>query len=147
MAPGDRGESRRAEPEAGVPFRARRIEAPHQEADTYRCRVRRVIDGDTLEVTVEVGFGVEVYQVLRLREIDAPELSERAGVRAREFVRQELEGCERVVIATRHKDKYGRWLADLYYHPGWRDGKRILSRGRWLNRELVCQGLAGRYGR
>ena len=104
MAPGDRGESRRAEPEAGVPFRARRIEAPHQEADTYRCRVRRVIDGDTLEVTVEVGFGVEVYQVLRLREIDAPELSER-------------------------------------------DGKRIVSRGRWLNQELMCQGLAGRYGR
>jgi len=97
-------------------------------------------------VTVDVGFGMEVGQVLRLRGIDAPELSEGDGVRAREFVGQALGGCERVVIATRQKDKYGRWLADLYYHPGWRDGKRILSRGRWLNQELVEAGLAARYG-
>jgi endonuclease YncB( thermonuclease family) len=52
-----------------------------------------------------------------------------------------------VVIATRHRGKFCRWLADLYYHPNWRDGKRILSRGRLLNRELVGQGLAARYGR
>jgi hypothetical protein len=51
------------------------------------------------------------------------------------------------VIATRHRGKYGHWLSDLYYHPNWRDGKRILSRGRLLNRELMDQGLAARYGR
>ena len=98
-------------------------------------------------VVVDLGFGVEVDQTLRLRGIDAPELSERAGVRAREFVRQALEGCERVAIVAQRRDKYGRWLADLYYHPGWRDGRRLLSRGTWLNQQLVSEGLAGRYGK
>ena len=68
-------------------------------------------------------------------------------MRAREFVRESLSSSQRVVIATRHRGKFCRWLADLYYHPNWRDGKRILSRGRLLNRELVGQGLAARNGR
>ena len=116
--------------------------------------------GEAGEVRLELGSGIRCgAAVVDLDEVapgdraesrrvePAAELSERAGVRAREFVRQELEGCERVVIVTRHTDKYGRWLADLYYHPGWRDGKRILTRGHWPNEELVGQGLAGRYGR
>ena len=106
-----------------------------------------MVDGDTLEAVVDLGFGLEVGQTLRLRGIDAPELSEKAGVRAREYVGQALEGCERVAMATRQRDKYGRWLADVYFHPGWRDGQRLLSRGRWLNQELVQGRLGGRYSR
>ena len=147
VVPGDMAESRGAEPPATVPFAAHRVGWTDDEANTYLARVRRVVDGDTLVVTVDLGFAVEVGQTLRLRGIDAPELSRQAGERAREFVRQALSASERVVIATRHRGKYGRWLADLYYHPNWRDGKRILSRGRLLNRELVAQGLAARYGR
>jgi endonuclease YncB( thermonuclease family) len=146
VAQGDMAESRGTESPDTVPFAAHRVELDEQEADTYLARVRRVVDGDTLVVTVELGFGVEVVQTLRLRGIDAPELSRPAGVRARAFVRESLSASERVVIVTSHRDKYGRWLADLYYHPNWRDGKRIVSRGRWLNRELVEQGLAARYG-
>ena len=138
VVPGDMAESRGAEPPATVPFAAHRVGWTDDEANTYLARVRRGVD---------LGFAVEVGQPLRLRGIDAPELSRQAGERARDFVRQALSALRRVVIATRHRGKYGRWLADLYYHPNWRDGKRILSRGRLLNRELVAQGLAARYGR
>ena len=85
-------------------------------------------------------------QTLRLRGIDAPELSRQAGVRAREFVREALSASERVVIVTRHREKLGPWLADLYYHPNWRDGKRILTRDGFCS-ELVAEGLAARHGR
>ena len=146
VAPGDRAESRRTEPPDTVPFSAHKVEPADQEAGTYLARVRRVVDGDTLVVTVNLGFAVEVGQTLRLRGIDAPELPTQAGDRAREFVRQALSASERVVITTRQRDKYGRWLADLYYYPNWRDGKRILSRGRLLNDEMVAEGLAARYG-
>jgi len=71
---------------------------------------------------------------------------EEAEVHTREFVCEALSASERVVVTTRHRDKYGRWLADLYYHPNWRDGKRILKRGRLLNGEMVGEGLAARYG-
>ena len=146
VASGDMAESRGTKPPATVPFAAHKVELVDEEADTYLARVQRVVDGDTLAVTVDLGFGVEVDESLRLRGIDAPELSRQAGVRAREFVCEALEASERVVIATRHRDKYGRWLADLYYHPNWRDGKRILKRGRLLNGEMVEGGLAARYG-
>ena len=90
VVPGDMAESRGAEPPATVPFAAHRVGWTDDEANTYLARVRRVVDGDTLVVTVDLGFAVEVGQTLRLRGIDAPELSRQAGERAREFVRQAL---------------------------------------------------------
>jgi len=122
VAPGDMAESRRTEPPATVPFAAHKVEPVDEEAGTYLARVRRVVDGDTLVVMVDLGFAVEVGQTLRLRGIDAPELPTEAGARAREFVCEALSASERVVVTTRHRDKYGRWLADLYYHPNWRYG-------------------------
>jgi endonuclease YncB( thermonuclease family) len=83
-------ESRGAEPPATVPFAAHRVGWTDDEANAYLARVRRVVDGDTLVVTVDLGFAVEVGQTLRLRGIDGPELSRQAGERAREFVRQAL---------------------------------------------------------
>ena len=90
VVPGDMAESRGAEPPATVPFAAHRVGWTDDEANTYLGRVRRVVDGDTLVVTVDLGFAVEVGQTLRLRGIDAPELSRQAGERARDFVRQAL---------------------------------------------------------
>ena len=85
---------------------------------TYRAWVHRVLDGDTIEAVVDLGFGVVTTQTLRLRGIDAPELATREGVEAKEFVEAALANfmkAERpILIKTSKSDKYDRYLADVF---------------------------------
>ena len=46
---------------------------------TYRGEVKSVIDADTIDVLVDLGFGVHTMQRLRLYGIDAPEMKTEAG--------------------------------------------------------------------
>ena len=144
LEPGEVAQSRRSRG-GDREFEARPIDAKEENLFTYVGSVERVVDGDTLEMRLDLGFGVEVEQTIRLRGIDAPEMSTPEGERAREFVEKALKAAPRVVITTRQQDRYRRWLADVYYRPGWRDGRRILSRGKMLNSELMEVGLASRY--
>jgi endonuclease YncB( thermonuclease family) len=59
---------------------------------TYKARVLRVLDGDTLEAVIDLGFGVATTQTLRLRGIDCPELVSKDGKEAKEFVENLLIG-------------------------------------------------------
>ncbi len=112
---------------------------------TYVARVLRVIDGDTLDVVVDLGIGHRAFPRLRLRGIDTAELYTEAGRRARDFVEETLSRCPVVVIATRRTDTYGRYLADVKYHPGASDPQQILQQGSYLNGQLLKQDLATRY--
>ena len=70
-------------------------------------------------------------QKLRLRGIDAPELSVAEGQEAREWVLGRIEEDNAVWVRTERPDKYGRYLADVF-----------LPDGGFLNGELVAQGAA-----
>lgn len=115
---------------------------------TYRATVLRVYDGDTITVSIDLGFGVRLEkQTIRLRGIDTPEIrgEERAaGIQSKRYLAGRIDGRE-VQLRT-HRDKkgkYGRWIADVYVREG--------DNGVWccVNDELVEQGLAKRvdYGR
>ena len=89
---------------------------------TYRGEVKAVIDADTIDVLIDLGFGVHTMQRLRLYGIDAPEMKTEAGKIAKEYVRSVLLGVngdnfEYVYVRTikDKKDKYGRKLAVLYF--------------------------------
>lgn len=82
---------------------------------TYVARVLRIIDGDTLDVVVDLGLGHRAFPRLRLRGIDTPELYTRAGRQARNFVERALTDSPAVVISTSRTDTYGRYLADVKY--------------------------------
>ena len=113
---------------------------------TYPAWVDRVIDGDTLIATVDLGFGFETTpQRLRLRGIDCPELNTQAGRNAREYVREALSQVGFIVITTHKTDTYGRYLADVRYLPGEPDPQVVVKRGQYLNRELLDRHLARRY--
>ena len=92
---------------------------------TYRGEVKAVIDADTIDVLVDLGFGVHTMQRLRLYGIDAPEMRTEAGKIAKEYVKSVLLGVngdnfEYIYVRTikDKKDKYGRKLAVLYFDPG-----------------------------
>ena len=87
---------------------------------TYRGEVKAVIDADTVDVLIDLGFGVHTMQRLRLYGIDAPEMKTEAGKIAKEYVKSVLMGGDAfkyVYVRTikDRKDKYGRKLAVLYF--------------------------------
>ncbi len=97
------------------------------EADlfTYEAYLLEITDGDTLWVWVELGFGFSTKQHVRLRGIDAPEITTRAGQEAKRFVERELNGISSLVITSTKSDKYDRYLADIFYNT--KHGEHFLN--------------------
>lgn len=88
----------------------------------YRATILRVVDGDTVDVTLDLGFDVHLKQRLRLRGIDAPELRTTEGKASRDWLRTLLPPGESVVVRTEkdRREKYGRYLATVQAAPqGW----------------------------
>jgi endonuclease YncB( thermonuclease family) len=81
---------------------------------TYATALRRVVDGDTLVVALEVSPGVLLEQKLRLRGLDCPEMSTPEGRAAKRFVDALAAKTTAVVINTTKPDKYDRYLADVF---------------------------------
>ena len=126
-------------------YRFRGSRAGQERLYTYRAVVEEVIDGDTLRTRVDCGFRAWTRQKLRLRGIDAPELSTLAGQRTRDFVAQALSEVPFVVLTTTKPDKYDRYLSDVFYRPGETDPQDVLEKGIFLNQQLLDQGLAVRF--
>lgn len=86
----------------------------------YNAFVGRVIDGDTYEVQVDLGFGVYLSDIrLRLRGVDTPETwrptteAEREhGERASQFVKDLIEQ-QYIRVRTHRMGIYGRYEADV----------------------------------
>ena len=88
----------------------------------YKCKLIKVIDGDTIDVDIDLGFGVWLQkQRIRLYGIDTPEsrtrdLEEKKyGKMAGNFLSDAINDAEVVALRT-HKDskgKYGRILGEI----------------------------------
>lgn len=85
----------------------------------YNAKVLRVIDGDTIDVEIDVGFSIFIKNRLRLEGIDAPEtrtrdlVEKKEGLKAKQRLIELIEGKE-VIIRTTKDEKYGRILATVY---------------------------------
>tara|TARA_Y100000004_G_scaffold124171_1_gene139640 strand:+ start:442 stop:867 length:426 start_codon:yes stop_codon:yes gene_type:complete len=88
----------------------------------YSCTVDRVVDGDTIDVTLDLGFNILHKCRVRLYGIDTPECRTRnkdekaRGRMAAGFVQTMVEEGELIQIRTKLKDskgKYGRVLGEL----------------------------------
>ena len=88
----------------------------------YACTVERVVDGDTIDVILDLGFSVSYSSRVRLYGIDTPESRTRnkdekaRGKLAAAFLQNAINTAEQVVIRTELKDsrgKYGRVLGTV----------------------------------
>ena len=88
----------------------------------YRCKVTRVVDGDTVDVDIDLGFGVWLHKErVRIYGIDTPEsrtrdLEEKKyGLAAKEFVKQFVKGNNIILRTEKYdaKGKFGRILGDI----------------------------------
>ena len=95
----------------------------------YRCKVVKIIDGDTVDVDIDLGFGVWLHKErVRLYGIDTPEsrtrdLEEKKyGLAAKDFLTGMLDD-DQIVLKT-HKDKtgkFGRILGELWRTSNYTD--------------------------
>ena len=108
----------------------------------YRAKVEKVVDGDTIDVIIDLGFKILTTQRLRLARVNTPEIYRRSkdseeyrrGMEAKEYVIRRLEenGNEFLLKTFKHPGKYGRYIAEVHLEDS----------GKTLNQELLEKGLA-----
>ena len=89
---------------------------------TYKAKLERVVDGDTIDVYIDLGFDIHYRSRVRLAGINAPESRTRnleekkLGLAAKEYVEQWFEkvGPDFIIKTTKEqKGKYGRVLGTI----------------------------------
>lgn len=116
---------------------------------TYNCKILNVVDGDTLDIEIDLGFTVRIKERVRLLGIDTPEVfgkeAEPAGQLASQFTKAWvakrqglLGGFTYESVKYNAKDKYGRSLGII----SWADP---LNKKEILNEDLLAAGQAKKY--
>lgn len=107
--------------------------------------VNKIVDGDTIDVTIDLGFDILYNSRVRLAGIDTPEsrtrdLEEKAmGLEAKDYLKERLRVAKKIVIRTEKLDsseKYGRILGWLFL-----DGETNS-----VNNQMILKGYAWEYG-
>lgn len=110
----------------------------------YVKEVTNVVDGDTIDVVIDLGFDILFKSRVRLAGIDTPESrttdkAEKAlGLESKKYLAERIKSAKNVVIKTEKMDsseKYGRILGWLYL-----DGD-----GNSINHEMIEKGYAWGY--
>lgn len=108
----------------------------------YKATVARVVDGDTIDLTIDLGFKITTHQRIRLAGIDTPEIysvkkgspEHILGLEARQFVENRLaaNNNELLIETEKFTGKYGRYIGTII----------LADSETTLNDELVEKGLA-----
>lgn len=108
----------------------------------YKGKLGRVVDGDTIDAVIDVGFKITINQRIRFAHINTPEIyrtprdSEeyRKGIKSKQYVEKRMKENDGQFIIKTGKDtgKYGRYIGEIFF----KDSK--IS----LNDEMVEKGLA-----
>ena len=101
--------------------------------------VVKVVDGDTIDVLIDLGFDLTKKERIRLAGIDTPESRTRnleekkMGLEAKEYLQNKLYNCNDLRVKTEKDGKYGRML-------GWLHGN-----DENINNIMVTEGYAWEY--
>ena len=99
---------------------------------TYKCKILRVVDGDTVDIDIDLGFGIWMHKErVRIHGIDTPEsrtrdLQEKKyGLAAKAFVQKFLPvGSDQMLITEKDKTgKFGRILGKFLVYDGKTDSQ------------------------
>jgi len=115
----------------------------------YNAKCTRVVDGDTIDAEIDLGFDIKVSKRIRLAGINAPEsrtrnkVEKKLGLAAKEKLIEILEGAANCFeLESQELGKYGRVLGKL--HIDRIAGKDVITKV-CINDELVKLGYATKY--
>ena len=115
---------------------------------TYKIDVDRVIDGDTIDANIDLGFDIFTKKRIRFMGINTPEsrtrdLEEKArGLAAKDRLKAILEGANTIQLKSHGLGKYGRCLGELFIDMV--DGQEKLTLES-VNELLIKEGHAVEY--
>lgn len=105
----------------------------------YKATLNRIIDGDTIDVNIDLGFGIQIKQRVRLHGINTPETrtldldEKKRGNAAKDRLKQLLPKDFKIETILNKRGKYGRVLGIL-----WVNDENI-------NDKMVTEGYAEKY--
>jgi len=105
----------------------------------YACKVLRVVDGDTIDVNIDLGFNIWHRGRVRMAGIDTPESRTRnleekkLGLASKARLKELLKGQKVSIQCTKEKGKFGRILAD------------VMVGDTNINKQLISEGHAREY--
>jgi micrococcal nuclease len=115
--------------------------------DPYIYRIKqitKVVDGDTIDADVDLGFDISLSKRIRLAAVDTPESrtadanEKKYGLESKEWLKHKLENAKNILIKTELPDsteKYGRIIGHLY----------INDQETSLNNQMITEGYAWTY--
>ena len=113
----------------------------------YEYRVKKVlkiVDGDTIDVDIDLGFNISYYQRVRLAGIDTPESrttdkkEKELGLEVKDRLKKAIDAATNIIIKTEKPDsseKYGRILGWVFL-----DDNKVS-----INQTLIDEGYAWAY--
>lgn len=110
----------------------------------YVKKVNKVVDGDTIDVDIDLGFDISFSSKVRLAGIDTPEsrtsdkMEKALGLESKAYLKHSIDNAKSVVIKTEKMDsseKYGRILGWVFL-----DGS-----DKSINQEMIDKGYAWGY--
>lgn len=84
----------------------------------YSGTITRVLDGDTFDMSIDIGFNINTKDRIRLFGVNAPELKTPEGIKAKQFLEELIaqKGPEIVFYSIKDKrETFGRYLALVYF--------------------------------
>jgi micrococcal nuclease len=115
--------------------------------DPYIYRIKqitKVVDGDTIDADIDLGFDISLSKRIRLAAIDTPESrtadanEKKYGLQSKEWLKHKVENAKNILIKTELPDsteKYGRIIGHLY----------INDQETSLNNQMIIEGYAWTY--
>jgi micrococcal nuclease len=115
--------------------------------DPYIYRIKqilKVVDGDTIDADIDLGFSISLEKRIRLAGVDTPESrtadanEKKYGLQSKEWLKHKVENAKNILIKTELPDsteKYGRIIGHLF----------INDQETSLNDQMVVEGYAWTY--
>ena len=111
----------------------------------YRIKeIHKVVDGDTIDASIDLGFDISLEKRIRLAGVDTPESrtadanEKKYGLESKEWLKKRCENAKDILIKTELPDsteKYGRIIGHLY----------INGEETSLNNQMIAEGYAWTY--
>ena len=87
---------------------------------TFQAICTNVVDGDTIDILLDLGFKTTAERRVRLLNVDTPERGQENNKEATNFTKSCVEG-KKIYVQTYKSDVFGRYLANVWYENGQRN--------------------------
>ena len=116
----------------------------------YNVTIVKVVDGDTVDVDIDLGFGMTYKkQRVRMLGIDTPEsrtrdkVEKKFGKASKAHLKKLLSNSERISLISHDKGKFGRILGELYGH--FEEGHPVFGGSFNINQQMIDDHHAVEY--